>query len=419
MTGAAQRWLVVGCIAMWMGSAAGSAAAADVTNADRSYGNYIPEAATVGDKNVRVEVRGMAVGDEGGNRLNIIYLRLAGLYPNQKVTQLSGGEIDVLGSFGLGKSGEVGFIVPSYFESLQFQNAPTLNVQDVGDLGLYLKFKHSVAEHCSIGAGVQVTIPNGPKNKGLSRGELGETPMVSARWEHGPYALGVNAGYEIYSGTPADIFDYGAQAIVRGSENWAFRTEIVGRVFNDGGHSFDALQLLPGIDVNLAPNFTVRPQGMAGLTNSALDWGVGAGVMYTFPVGQAAPPPPPEPQAAAEPPPVPVKEKIVLRGVHFDFNKATIRADAKPILDQAAATLKEHASVAVTVEGHTDSIGSDTYNQKLSVRRAAAVREYLAGQGVDASRMTVVGKGESDPVASNDTADGRAQNRRVELLVKD
>ena len=67
---------------------------------------------------------------------------------------------------------------------------------------------------------------------------------------------------------------------------------------------------------------------------------------------------------------MPTKEKIVLRGVHFDFNKADIRDDAKPILDQAAATLKEHSSIAVTVEGHTDSIGSDEYNQKLSLRRA-------------------------------------------------
>jgi outer membrane protein OmpA-like peptidoglycan-associated protein len=279
-----------------------------------------------------------------------------------------------------------------------------------------------VAEHCSIGAGVQLTIPNGPKNKGLSRGELGETPFISTRYEHGPFAVGLNAGYEIYSGNAVDVFDYGAEAIVRGSETWAFRTELAGRVFKDGGHSFDALQLLPGIDFNLSPNLTVRPQGMAGLTNSAIDWGVGAGLAFTFPVPAlwAAPPPPPPPTpAAAEPPPAPVKEKIVLRGVHFDFNKANIRADAKPTLDEAAATLKDHGSIAITVEGHTDSVGSEAYNQKLSVRRAAAVRDYLAGQGVDASRMTVVGKGKADPVASNDTADGRAQNRRVELVVKE
>jgi outer membrane protein OmpA-like peptidoglycan-associated protein len=88
-----------------------------------------------------------------------------------------------------------------------------------------------------------------------------------------------------------------------------------------------------------------------------------------------------------------------------------------PILDQAAETLKEQGSIVVTVEGNTDNIGSDAYNQKLSVRRATAVRDYLAKHGIAESRMTVVGKGASNPVASNDTEDGRAQNRRVELLV--
>jgi len=291
-----------------------------------------------------------------------------------------------------------------------------------------------VAEHCSISGGVQLEVPNGPKNKGFTPGDTGVMPFISSRYQRGPFAVGVNAGYQMYSGSPPDVFHYGAEAIVRASENWSFRTELVGRVFNApsetiphgsiGSASFDALEIAPGIDFDLSPNLTVRPQGMAGLTNSAIDWGVGAGLAFTFPVpsfamAEAPPPPPPPAPVEAAPPPVPTKEKIVLRGVHFDFNKANIRDDAKPILNQAAETLKEHGNITVTVEGHTDSIGTEAYNQKLSVRRADAVRDYLAAQGVDASRMTVVGKGESDPVASNDTADGRAQNRRVELLVSE
>lgn len=131
------------------------------------------------------------------------------------------------------------------------------------------------------------------------------------------------------------------------------------------------------------------------------------------PVVQAAAAPPPAP-----PPPV-EKKKIVLRGVHFDFDKAEIRADARPILDAAAATLKQEGSIAISVEGHTDAIGTEEYNERLSVRRATAVRDYLARASVDASRMTVRGFGESQPVASNDTPDGRAQNRRVELRVSE
>jgi len=125
----------------------------------------------------------------------------------------------------------------------------------------------------------------------------------------------------------------------------------------------------------------------------------------------AAPPPPP-------PPPV-TKKKIVLRGVHFDFNKSNIRRDAAPILDEAAMTLKENPGIHVSVEGHTDGVGSVAYNLRLSDRRAESVKRYLVGKGVASDRLTTKGWGKSKPVASNDTADGRAQNRRVELVVLD
>jgi OOP family OmpA-OmpF porin len=129
-------------------------------------------------------------------------------------------------------------------------------------------------------------------------------------------------------------------------------------------------------------------------------------------VAQAQPPPPaPSPSAP------PVQKKIVLRGVNFDFDKATIRADGVPILREAATILKENAAVQVSVEGHTDSVGSDEYNLKLSLRRAAAVKAFLAKEGVAEGRLSTRGFGESQPVASNDTGDGRAQNRRVELKV--
>jgi outer membrane protein OmpA-like peptidoglycan-associated protein len=124
-----------------------------------------------------------------------------------------------------------------------------------------------------------------------------------------------------------------------------------------------------------------------------------------------APPPPP-------PPPAPVKKKIVLRGVHFDFDKAIIRSDSVPILREAANTLKENPTVNVIVEGHTDSKGTEEYNQRLSVRRADAVKDYLVKHSVAANRLTARGKGESQPVASNDTEEGQAENRRVELLVQ-
>jgi len=129
------------------------------------------------------------------------------------------------------------------------------------------------------------------------------------------------------------------------------------------------------------------------------------------------PPPPPPPPPKAAPAPPPMKEKIVLRGVNFDFDKSTIRPDAKVILDEAAAILKRNPDVKVNVDGYTDSIGTKEYNQKLSERRAAAVADYLGQQGINRSNLIPRGFGLTNPVDSNKTPEGRAKNRRVELLV--
>ncbi len=128
------------------------------------------------------------------------------------------------------------------------------------------------------------------------------------------------------------------------------------------------------------------------------------------------------------PPPAPVveeavvvkEETIVIRDVHFQFNKSTLTPSDKQVLDKIATRLKAEAPTAqLTVTGHTDSVGSDTYNQKLSDKRAHSVVEYLIEQGVPRSNfVSVVGAGESQPVADNKTADGRAQNRRTEIKIQ-
>ena len=124
-------------------------------------------------------------------------------------------------------------------------------------------------------------------------------------------------------------------------------------------------------------------------------------------------PPPPPPPA----PSPPARRKIVLRGVNFDFDKATIRPDAADILAEAARILEEEPGINVSVDGHTDAVGSDAYNERLSEQRAGAVRDHLARLGVAPGRLQTRGFGESRPVASNATEEGRAQNRRVELNV--
>jgi OOP family OmpA-OmpF porin len=106
---------------------------------------------------------------------------------------------------------------------------------------------------------------------------------------------------------------------------------------------------------------------------------------------------------------------IRLRGVNFAFDKSDITPDSAVVLDVAADTLRGCPSWLVSVEGNTDSIGSEAYNQGLSERRAQSVADYMASLGIESSRMRTVGFGETRPIAPNDTEDGRALNRRVEL----
>lgn len=108
---------------------------------------------------------------------------------------------------------------------------------------------------------------------------------------------------------------------------------------------------------------------------------------------------------------------IVLRGVNFEFNKSNLTANAKTIMDGVASELAAYPGIKIELSGHTDSKGSDEYNQKLSEKRANSVRQYLIGKNVASERITAVGMGEGQPVADNETDEGRELNRRVELKV--
>ncbi|MCW2365247.1 outer membrane protein OmpA-like peptidoglycan-associated protein [Sphingobium sp. B7D2B] len=113
-------------------------------------------------------------------------------------------------------------------------------------------------------------------------------------------------------------------------------------------------------------------------------------------------------------------DELLLRmpsGITFATDQATVQPQAQSTLDQVASTLAEYPKTMIDVLGHTDSDGSEAYNQALSERRAQAVANYLGRRGVDPVRMATMGYGETRPVASNETADGKAQNRRVEIKI--
>ena len=135
------------------------------------------------------------------------------------------------------------------------------------------------------------------------------------------------------------------------------------------------------------------------------------------------PAPPPAPKAAEKPKPAPEKPKPVAEKVTFaadvlfDFDKAVIKPEGKSKLDDISNKVKGINLEVVIAIGHADSIGSDGYNQRLSVRRAESVKAYLVSKGIAGNRVYTEGKGEKQPVADNKTRDGRAKNRRVEIEV--
>jgi OOP family OmpA-OmpF porin len=158
-------------------------------------------------------------------------------------------------------------------------------------------------------------------------------------------------------------------------------------------------------------NWPAIPAGVAG---GAI---IGGLIGYlTAPTEAAPPPPPPPPSPPPPPPPPPPPQKIVLRGVHFDFDKSLIRDVDKPVLDEAADTLKANPNVKVDVNGYCDVIGTVPYNLRLSQRRSEAVAGYLEDKGIAAGQLVPQGFGKTNFVATNKSREGRAENRRVELI---
>ncbi|MCO5976656.1 OmpA family protein [Ideonella sp. NS12-5] len=135
------------------------------------------------------------------------------------------------------------------------------------------------------------------------------------------------------------------------------------------------------------------------------------------PAPAAAPAPAPAPAPAAVPA-APTSEKVTYAAdAFFDFDKATLKPAAKEKLDDLVSKTSGMNLEVIIAVGHTDSVGSDAYNQKLSVKRADSVKAYLVSKGIEKTRVYTEGKGEKQPVASNKTAEGRAKNRRVEIEV--
>lgn len=226
-------------------------------------------------------------------------------------------------------------------------------------------------------------------------------------------------------------------------------------------------QVGAGLLIDVAENstgsfvFQLRPEAKARWdfidvepNDRFLDYMVGIGFQFAFGAARPAEAPPkaaapPSPPPAPPPPPPPKdsdgdgvldpsdqcpdtprgtavdavgcprKGSITLQGVTFEFNSATLTAASRPVLDDVAADLKKYPRLRVELQGHTDSVGADAYNLRLSQKRADAVREYLVSQGVGADQLAAKGYGETQPTADNTSEAGRAENRRVVMHVVD
>jgi len=135
------------------------------------------------------------------------------------------------------------------------------------------------------------------------------------------------------------------------------------------------------------------------------------------PAPPVATPPAPAPTPAPPPPPPAATKVTYAADAFFDFDKSVLKPEGKAKLDDLVGKVKDINLEVIIAVGHTDSVGTDAYNQRLSVRRAEAVKAYLVSKGIEKNRVYTEGKGEKQPVADNKTSEGRAKNRRVEIEV--
>ncbi len=283
----------------------------EVTDADRVFRNFTREAATVDQGQIRVELRALRTEElaDGGDpdcrgpnrancaRLNTIGQRIIG------VEEVNGASIDLMGTYGLFQGAEAGFILPVIIETVKRDTGEKNTKEGVGDLLLYAKYRQQVFENFAAAGGLEVTVPTGDENEirtldrrfringsaagegysAFGAGDVGLNPFVSARYQQGRIGLGAHAGYNFYTGnTVPEAFNWSAQSIIRITEVFSFRTELSGRVFDQFGTRWNDIVMLPGIDFNLSQNFTIRPEGLANITGTAQDWGIGLGIAGVF-----------------------------------------------------------------------------------------------------------------------------------------
>lgn len=332
----------------------------------------------------------------------------------------------------------------------------TGSYKGLGDLRLEMKFRLLDIERYKVGIAV---IPFGTFPTVTSNLQSKPDPTVASGWTNGKFAsnedfsggiklafegnikdrvwLAVNGGYQLlrkrqYFTNPDawidDVLILSGGAHVRITDSWRaiaeVYTETVAKPFSNAFQSqrqtpteaIAAIRYQPqGVPEIRGLTFTLGGgRGLFSKGVGAPDLRVFAGINFRRPTIVELPPPPPPAEVEAR-----VTEKILItQKIHFEFNRSNIRPISFPILDDVVELLKKNTQIKkIEVGGHCDGIGGDKYNDRLSQKRAEAVVNYLVSKGVESSRLVAKGYGRSQPIADNNTTEGRAKNRRVEFTV--
>jgi len=312
--------------------------------------------------------------------------------------------------------------------------------QGLDDLGIGLRYrlldeKESAPAIALMAAG---TFPTGDVDKGLSSGGLDLDTKVILSKRLGPVNTHLNLGYFWPSTKEFDLKSgptYGAGMDFSASSQVLLLAELVGNrnIFPEGLHpktDKDPLEAKAGLrfisDTGFIANFGIG----VGLTDATPGYRVLAGITYTYPpearkvikVKEPEAPVVPEvkPEVRPEVRPEAKEElyKIVLEDVHFEFDKSTLTALAREILDENAKKLKENAGIKVIIEGHCDERGSREYNLALGERRAVSVKNYLLSLGIEDKRMKTISYGEERPLDPGHNERAWALNRRAHFVIE-